>query len=223
MVNKNINKINYTYIDAVVEASGVPVVIPILKDIEDIEIYLDIVDGIIFTGGEDISSLYFDEEPIREVDDIYHDRDITEMELFEKAYTKGIPVLGICRGAQLINIGLGGNIYQDIYKQLPNTIGHYCPKNLQDGYHSIKISNDSILFEIFKSEKLVVNSWHHQGIKDIGRYLKVTSTSSDGIVEAIESTNKKFVLGLQFHPEEMAVKYKEFLKPYSYFISKCKK
>ena len=75
MVNKNINKINCTYIDAVVESGGVPVVIPILKDIENIERYLDIVDGIIFTGGEDISSLYFDEEPIREVDDIYHDRD----------------------------------------------------------------------------------------------------------------------------------------------------
>jgi len=221
LVNRSINKINYTYINAVVEGGGVPVIIPILKNVEDIERYLDVVDGLIFTGGEDVSSLYFDEEPIREVDEICHDRDITEMELFKKAYEKGVPIMGICRGLQLINIALGGNIYQDIYKQVPNVLGHTCGNNIQEGYHTINISKDSMMYEIFNEERLVVNSQHHQSIKDLGKDLKVTSTTSDGIVESIESTNDKIILGVQYHPEAMAMKYKKFIKPFRYFIDKC--
>lgn len=221
-MNRSINLINYTYINAVIKGGGIPVIIPILKDVKDIERYQDIIDGIIFTGGGDISSLYFNEEPTREVVDICRDRDITEMELFYKAYERNIPIFGICRGTQLVNIALGGDIYQDIYSQIPNVSGHTCGNNVQEGYHTISILKESILFDIFKKEKLVVNSQHHQAIRKLGDNLKITATSNDGIIEAIESTNDKFILGVQFHPEAMAIKYDEFIKPFTFFIEKCK-
>lgn len=222
-VGRSINRLNTTYINAVLKAGGTPIILPILKNPEDIKNYLDIVDGIIFTGGEDVSPLYFGEEPIREVDEICHDRDTFEMELFKQAYEKDIPIFGICRGTQLINIALGGTIYQDIYKQIPNIGGHTCPSNLQEGYHNINILNDTIIFDIFKKEKLAVNSLHHQAVKDLGSNLKTSSSSIDGIIESIESTDDRFILGVQFHPEAMAMKYEEYLKPFKYFIDRCKK
>ena len=221
MVSKSINRLDYPYINAITESKGIPIIIPILKNYDHIERYLDIVDGIVFTGGEDLSPLLFNEEPIRKLGDVDMDRDLTEMYLFEKAYERGIPILGICRGAQLINIALGGSVYQDIYSQIDHVIGHSYPNNLQNGHHTISIEKDSLMFQIFNKEKLVVNSWHHQSINKLGRNLKITATTTDGIVEAIESTNEKFVLGLQWHPESMLVKDQEFLKPYTYFVSKC--
>jgi putative glutamine amidotransferase len=226
LVNRSINKVNYTYINAVLKAGGLPIIIPVIKDekhVAVIEEYLDKLDGIIFTGGEDVASQYFDEEPVKEVSFICHDRDITEMELFNKAYERGIPIFGICRGIQLLNIALGGDIYQDIYSQAKNVIGHSCGHNVQEGYHTIYILKDSSLYEIFKGEKLLVNSQHHQAVRKLGKDLRIIATTSDGIIEAVESTNDKFVLGVQFHPEAMAVKYDEFLKPFTYFVNKCKK
>lgn len=222
LTNRSINRINYPYIKSVIAAGGLPIIIPTLEDTKDISRYLDILDGVIFTGGGDISAHYFNEEPIREVDEVCQDRDMTEIALFHEAYKKGKPIFGICRGLQLINIALGGSIYQDIYSQLPNVLGHTCANNIQDGYHSINIQKDSIMYEIFKKEKLVVNSQHHQSIKSLGKDLRVTAEAKDGIIEAIESTNENFILGVQFHPEAMAMKYEDFLKPFKYFVDRCK-
>lgn len=221
-INRGVNRINSEYISAVVESGGMPLIIPNLENTDDIGRYLDLIDGIIFTGGEDIAAQYFGEEPVKEITEVSRDRDMTEMALFEKAYEKCIPIFGICRGIQLINIALGGNLYQDIYTQVPEVHGHSCEISLQEGYHSISIIKNSMVYEIFGKEKLLVNSLHHQALKDLGKDLKITAKASDGIIEAIESTNDKFVLGVQFHPETMSMKYKEFLKPFKYFIDKCK-
>ncbi|WFA08198.1 gamma-glutamyl-gamma-aminobutyrate hydrolase family protein [Tissierella sp. Yu-01] len=221
LVNGSLNKLNDTYINAVYKGGATPIIIPILKNGEHIEDYLEIVDGIVFTGGGDVSPLYFGEDPINELGQIDYDRDLIEMALFQKAYEKGIPIFGICRGLQLLNIALGGDIYQDIYIQVPNVQGHTCMHNIQEGYHVINILEDSILYDIFKKNKLVVNSQHHQAIRKLGDNLKITARSNDGVIEAVESTNNKFVLGVQFHPEAMAVKYDEFLKPFRYFIDRC--
>lgn len=222
IVNGSINRINTTYINVVLRAGGLPIIIPVVEDIRDSNEYIDLLDGIIFTGGGDIAAQYFDEEPLREVDELCPDRDRIEMELFHEAYKRGKPILGICRGAQLINIALGGSIYQDIYSQLPNVLGHSLMTNIQEGYHTIDIERDSVMFEIFGEEKLLVNSQHHQSIKALGKNLVITARSLDGIVEAIESTNEKYILGLQFHPEAMAMKYPVFLKPFINFINRCK-
>ncbi|TJX15417.1 gamma-glutamyl-gamma-aminobutyrate hydrolase family protein [Tissierella creatinini] len=221
LINRSINRVNYPYIMSVIAAGGIPIIIPTMEDTEDISRYLDIVDGVIFTGGGDVSTHYFNEEPIREVEEVCQDRDMTEMALFHEAYKRGKPIFGICRGIQLINIALGGSIYQDIYTQVPNVLGHTCANNIQDGYHIINIKKESILYDIFQKEKLVVNSQHHQSIKSLGKDLRVIAEAKDGIIEAIESTNENFILGLQFHPEAMAMKYEEFLKPFKYFIDRC--
>lgn len=218
--NRKYVQVNNTYIDAILQGGGTPVVLPIIKDLDKIDDYLNLVDGLVFSGGGDISPLYFNEDPIKEIGSISLERDMMEFELFKRAYKRGIPILGICRGMQLINISLGGTLYQDIFTQLPYSIAHVCSDTHQ-GFHAINIIRDSIFYDIFREEKLIVNSQHHQSIKDLGNNIKVTSTSSDGIIESIESTNDKFVLGFQFHPEALINNYKEFIKIFDYFIERC--
>lgn len=220
-VSRKFNKLNYTYIDAVVKGGGVPIIIPILKNLDDLDKYLDSVDGIIFTGGEDISPLLFGEDPTKEVDIICYDRDKIELELFKRAYSRGMPILGICRGLQLINVALGGTLYQDINSQLPNSLGHISTYNIEGGYHSIDIINDTILYDILGKEKINVNSQHHQSVKELGKNLRVNALSSDGVIEGIETTTGNFVLGVQFHPEAMMEEAKEFINIFEYFILYC--
>lgn len=221
-INRGVNRINCEYVNVVLEGGGIPFLIPNLTNLEDIDRYVGLLDGIIFTGGEDIGSHYFGEEPVKEVTYISHDRDRTEMALFQMAYERGIPIFGICRGMQLINIALGGTIYQDIYSMVDHVHGHTCEINLQEPYHSINISRETMMYEIFHKEKLLVNSLHHQALKELGKNLKVSAKAADGIIEAVESTNDIFLLGVQFHPETMSMKYKEFVKPFKYFIDKCR-
>ena len=220
-VSRKFNKLNYTYIDAVVKGGGVPIILPILKNLDDLDKYLDSVDGIIFTGGEDISPLLFGEDPTKEVDTICYDRDKIELELFKRAYSRGMPILGICRGLQLINVALGGTLYQDINSQLPNSLGHISTYSIEGGYHSIDIINDTILYDILGKEKINVNSQHHQSVKELGKNLRVNALSSDGVIEGIETTTGNFVLGVQFHPEAMIEETKEFINIFEYFILYC--
>lgn len=211
--NITLNTLNYNYIRAVLMAGGTSVLIPVTSCDESIEDYIKLVDGIIFTGGVDLAPLYYGENPIKEVHSISAERDENELKLFEKVYGTNIPILGICRGMQLINVALKGTLYQDINAQLPDSLGHY-PKNTKPDvlYHSVKLEEDSILFEIFKDHDIKVNSIHHQSVKDLGQGLKVSAYSQDGIIEAIESTSTdaQFILGVQWHPEALIVKYKKF-------------
>ena len=221
LIDKKMIEINNTYVNAVLESGGIPLIIPIIKVFNDINQYLDLLDGMIFTGGEDVSSLSFGEEPIKEVDTICTARDKHELELFKRAYERNLPILGICRGLQIINTGLGGTLYQDINIQLPNSLGHLCTHNVHQGYHTITILEDSMLYNFLKEEKLVVNSQHHQSVKALGRDLKITSKTRDGVVESIESTNKKWVLGVQFHPEAMIDEDNNFIDLFRYFMEVC--
>src|SRR5699024_1192912 len=221
-LRKTLSEVNYTYVDAIVQSGGIPVIIPVLKEMKDINRYIDMIDGLILTGGEDISPLRFEEEPIKETKNICYDRDETEITLFNEAYSNGIPVLGVCRGLQVLNVALDGTLYQDINTQIPNSMGHISTYNIDGGYHSINIKKNTILHDIFKEEKINVNSQHHQSIKDLGKGLKTNSISSDGVIEGAESTTDNFVLGTQFHPEAMLNKHGEFLNLFNYFINKCK-
>lgn len=216
------NMINYTYIRAVEKSGALPVVIPNLKDTVDAGDMLKRIDGIIFTGGEDLSPLLYGEEPIKDTVDISYKRDSFEMALFKGAYKKQIPILGICRGLQLINVSLGGTLYQDIPSQIKGAHGHRSSYDIEGGYHSIYTYKDTILFDIFGEEKLVVNSQHHQSIRELGLGLKVNAKSPDGVIEGIESTTlENFVMGVQFHPEAMAWRDEKFLDIFFYFTKRC--
>ncbi len=222
--NITFNSLNYNYIRAVIMAGGTPVLIPVTGCDECIEDYIKLVDGIIFTGGVDLAPLYYGENPIKEVHSISAERDEYELKLFKKVYNAYIPILGVCRGMQLINVALNGTLYQDINAQLPNSLGHYPEDTRADVlYHSVKLEEDSIPFKIFKTHDIKVNSTHHQSVKDLGKGLKASAYSQDGIIEAMESisTDGQFILGVQWHPEALVVKYEEFLEMFKYFVKKC--
>ena len=218
-----LNKINYTYIRALEASGAIPLIIPNLKNIEDSKHIINKLDGIIFTGGEDVSPLLFNEEPLKETRHISYNRDKMEMELLRQAYEKKLPILGVCRGMQVINVFLGGNLYQDIPSQVKDAHGHVSTLDLTEGYHTINIMKDNRLFDIIGEERIAVNSQHHQSIKDLGRDLKVNCKSPDGIIEGIESIDTdRFLLALQFHPEVM-VKDEKFLNIFTSFTKICSK
>lgn len=215
--------INNDYIKAVQKAGGIPVLIPFSDNLENIQTYADRIQGIIFTGGEDVSPLLYNEDPIKEVQRIIEKRDRFELELFKEVYKKNIPILAICRGLQLINVALGGNLYQDINVQIPNSNGHLPMYALRSNlYHSVKIEKDSKLFDIFKTEDLKVNSFHHQSVKKLGEDLRITAHSSDGVVEGIESLSRKFLVAVQWHPENLVERHSEFLKLFEALINNAK-
>lgn len=219
LVDKKMIEINSTYIDAVEKAGAMPIVIPILRNLEDIERYIDLIDGLIITGGVDISPLRYGENPLKDTDVICIERDKMEFNLLELAIKKSIPVMGICRGLQLINVAFGGTLYQDIPSQIPNAHGHVSLSTMRYGYHEVHLIEDGYLYEIFKKDKIVVNSLHHQSIKEIGKNLKVVATSEDGVIEAIESIDDNKIFGVQFHPEALVDNHEEFIEVFKYFIN----
>lgn len=200
---------------------GIPFMFQITTDDEIIEKYLEMVDGILFSGGYDVNPLYYGEEPIKDIGLIDYERDEFELKLYKKAAEKNIPILGICRGAQIMNVAAGGNLYQDIYYQRQNTNCHSYDISKALEFHNVEIITDSKLFEILKVKELRTNSLHHQSIKETGKGYKPTAFAKDGIIECIESENLTFAMGIQWHPEVMYNKLPIFANIFRAFIEHC--
>lgn len=196
------HEINMNFAIQIEKAGGIPMFLPVVNDVEMIEMYLKILDGMVLIGGEDVVPFSYGEEPTEHLQNINFERDQAETVIFRKAMEMGIPVLGICRGMQLANVAMGGTLYQDIDSQVTDSLVHVSRerKEFQVSYHSIHIEKDSILNAIY-GDSLVVNSFHHQSLKDMGENLRVTAVAADGIVEAVENIEGTPFLGLQFHPE----------------------
>ncbi len=224
-INDRLNcAIDYDYISAVNKAGGIGLILPIITDEGILDDYSQILDGLVFSGGEDIETSYYGENPIEQIGTICLDRDICEMGLFKRAYEKNIPVLGICRGMQLINVALGGSLYQDIKTQIDVTLEHRSKKELVgQPHHSVKVMKDSMLYKMLGVREADVNSFHHQSLKDIGRGLKVTAITPKGIIEGIESEEKEFLIGVQWHPEKLIGEYPLFNGIFDTFIEACLK
>lgn len=210
--------ITVEYIDSVLAAGGIPVCIPTIINEENFDYYLDLIDGLLLTGGGDISPSCYGEEPIKEVNSIAVYKDKCEEGLFKRAYERKMPMLGICRGHQFINVALGGKLYQDINAQVPDSYGH-SPNDASydEFYHSINISSGTRLHEIMEEDTMLVNSFHHQAVKVIGKNLVVAALSNDNIIEAIESNEDRFLIGVQWHPECLTAKHPKFLKLFKNF------
>jgi len=204
--------VNMTYVNSVRMAGGVPLVIPVTSDDAQIEAVLSTVDAIVMTGGEDFDPLkWFGEEPVRGLGEVVPSRDDYDVKLVRAAVAKGIPVLGICRGEQLLAVAFGGSLWQDIPSQVPASYVKHrqSPTSGAYGTHSIDIDKGSLLAEVLGKEHAVVNSFHHQAIKDVPKGLKVVARSADGIIEGVERSGKlqgfddggAMILGVQFHPE----------------------
>ena len=205
-------------------AGGLPVLLPLDISPEDAVEYASKLDGILFSGGSDLSPHLFNEEPIRELNSLLSSRDYSELALMKAAQRLCLPVFGICRGCQTINVALGGTLFQDIPRQIPGAHGHY-PKDTPvfEPYHSVSIlSDDSRMAAIFKKPVVRTNSFHHQSVRQLAPGLRVTAQSSDGIIEAYEGADSAwYVHAVQFHPETMGEKHPEFRGLFTDFVTAC--
>jgi putative glutamine amidotransferase len=194
--------LSQAYISAIIQAGGIPVLIPsMLAGDSWISLYSRL-DGILFSGGGDISVNHFKGDPHPRIDDIEPDRDQIELNLLHAAVNDGKPILGICRGCQLINVGLGGTLYTHIQDQLPGALDHAYPGNMRTVLvHDVKIEEGTKIADILAEPIVKVNSHHHQGLKDIASSLRVSGYAPDGLVEAIELQDHPFGVAVQWHPE----------------------
>lgn len=214
-------RLNEWNLKSISDNGGIPFMFQITSDDEIIEKYLEMVDGILFTGGNDVNPLYYGEDPIKEIGVIDYERDEFELKLYRKAVEKDMPILGICRGSQLMNVASGGNLYQDVYTQKKGTNSHSYEFFGAFEYHNVDITTDSKLFEILKVSELKTNSYHHQSIKEPAKGYKPTAFAKDGIIECIESENLTFAVGIQWHPEVMYNKLPIFANIFTTFIKHC--
>ena len=200
----------------VVAAGGVPVLIPPVADKDVIVNTLEHIDGLLLTGGGDYNPLWAGEQPQPTLHSINKTRDLPELLITRLAFNRQIPMLGICRGIQTIAMALGGKVVQDIAHP---TIKHSQDADRNEPTHTVDIVPGSMLHSIYEADHIVVNSFHHQAVGEAGSRFTVTATAPDGVVEAIESSEHKPVMGVQWHPEWLEA---EGLKLFGWLVSQAR-
>lgn len=208
------------YIKAVERAGGIPLLIPAYEDFEAMSTVVSLLDGVIFTGGNDIDPKFYGEGFSKLIGEISPRRDSHEMKFITHIIEETeIPVLGICRGHQLINIVLGGSLYQDMRSE--GMEDHfYLNSPMDHPIHNIEVTKGSKLSALSNGASLRVNSYHHQCIKKLGKNLTVTASHNE-IIEAVEHTGERFIMGLQWHPETMIDTCDKQLNIFKEFIKSC--
>lgn len=213
--------ISQDYCKAIIQAGGIPVFIPPLAA----EIFPDLLgslDGILFSGGVDIHPQEYSESPHPLLGDVDLERDTFEMQLFRHVWNEtNLPILGVCRGLQVLNVGLGGTLWQDLPSQRPSHVHHSQRDHRYKAVHPVKVDPESKLADLL-SKVIAVNSLHHQGIKDLAPGLKPVAWSPDGLIEAVEAENHPCRMAVQWHPENLAGPYPEFIKLFEWFVENAK-
>ncbi|MEW6447140.1 MAG: gamma-glutamyl-gamma-aminobutyrate hydrolase family protein [Bacillota bacterium] len=208
------------YIDAVTQAGGLPFILPSLS-MELAAAALERVHGLILSGGGDIDPSYFGEEPLPSTKKITPRRDAFEIAVARAALIRQVPVLGICRGLQVLNVAAGGKVLQDISLGVCNPLKHFQDAPRWHGTHHIEILPGSKLASIFGTLRPRVNSFHHQAVSRLAPTFKATAWAPDGVIEGIEAEAHPFAVGVQFHPEGMWENDPVFLKLFSSLIASC--
>lgn len=205
------------YPACVLRSGGAPILLPPVEDLEVLAALVDRLDGLLLTGGGDIlPSLYGEQDPTKSS---YGDasRDRMECEVVRLAVAKGLPILGICRGIQVLNVAMGGTLIQDIKSEVDGALQH------PSADHSIEIEDGSLLSNILDLTRASVNSRHHQAVRDVADGLKVAARSEDGIVEGMESSEGLPILAVQCHPEDLAEKRHVLQKLFEWLVSESQK
>lgn len=211
--------INEAYINSVIRAGGCPVILPITQDFETIQSQVEMLDGLIMTGGIDVNPMIYHENPQSLQGNSSLERDYYEMNLLKYADEKQIPIFGICRGIQILNVYFKGSLYQDLSYSKMNVIKHVQQEKRENPSHKIHIETDSFLYKSLTDEAYV-NSFHHQAIKDLAPHFRVVAKASDGIIEAIQHVSRP-IYAVQFHPEAMSHKYDQMQDIFNNFVEKC--
>jgi putative glutamine amidotransferase len=215
--------VGQAYINAIQKAGGLPLVIPIGTAPPDIRTLTARLDGLLLTGGGDIEPHHFGGENHPKISGIVPERDRLEFTLLNLALEMDLPLLAICRGIQVLNVGLGGTLYTHIQDQLPNAVKHdWYPDYPRDRIaHTVSVSPDSKLGRIFGESEVPVNSLHHQGIEKLGHGLRSVASAPDGLVEAVEVIGAGFAMGVQWHPECLPDSL-PMQKLFSAFVEACR-
>jgi len=190
------------YTRAVECANGIPVILPVLEDAAAAREALSRVAGVLITGGADVPSARFGEQPHRAANPVAPERDTSDFLLLEALKTLDKPTLAICYGAQAVNVAFGGTLHQDIPDLLGDALEHRKRKD-RPTLHKVTLEKGTLLHRILGTDALETNSSHHQAIKDTPPPLRQVAFAADGVVEAVESTTHRFLLGIQWHPERM--------------------
>jgi putative glutamine amidotransferase len=220
------DKTQVHYIEAIQKSKGIPIVLPVLEEFntETIKRQVSLVDAILIQGGIDVTPSFYGEEALPELDITCIKTDKFLLEVIKYAKERKIPILGICKGMQLINVSYGGTLYQDIkYAGLDSKSHRQSEESITKPFHSINIEKNSLLGKIFDNkEKLMVNSYHHQAVKDLGKGLVIDAKADDGIIESIHYDDKsQWILGVQFHPEQLSRNNEDFRAIFSEFIKQA--
>jgi putative glutamine amidotransferase len=192
------------YAEGVLQAGGVPLIVPHNLNEDALRAMLDRLDGVVLSGGGDIDPVVFGEAAHPATSEIESDRDRVELTLARWLVERDVPFLAICRGIQVLNVALGGSLLQDIPSQVPAALPHsFDRKTTPRDYlaHPVKIDPQSQLAQIMQLASAQTNSWHHQSIKQAADGLRVTAVAPDGVIEAVEVPGRRYAIGVQWHPE----------------------
>lgn len=210
------------YMKGLEEAGAVPVMIPLTENPEIIGQLLELFDGILLPGGHDVDPALYGEKPTEACGELCTFRDRMERLVLKGALEADKPVLGICRGIQFMNVFMGGTLYQDLPTEHPGSVNHHMTPPYHQPAHETFVEKDSFLYRILGKDRLEVNSYHHQAIKELAPGLKTAASAADGLVEAIWMPDRKFVAAVQWHPEFSCQVNEDSRKLFQAFVEACR-
>jgi putative glutamine amidotransferase len=197
------------YIEAVQRVSATPILLTPAHARASLAEVLDLVDGLLLTGGEDVDPSRYGQKPHPKLETVNHARDEMELQALERALELRMPVFAICRGIQLLNVHFGGTLFQDLPSEKPGGVIHEQTAPVNERWHGARVEPGSCLQKLFATDEFQINSFHHQGIDRLGEGLRAVAWADDGLVEAVEAIDYPWVVGVQWHPERGEVEIRE--------------